>query len=155
MHWGGGVSRWTRDSGTWINWSKTSGANIAAFGDGSLKLGEMTAVLADRVHDRVWAGSWTAEGAFHWLEGFGVHAALNWCPIESCSDGNWEHTIWAEDGKVSAIELDGKNNLWVGTHRNGNGLIPSFGRRQDLGRPGLLHVYAREHTSDLQPDLGA
>lgn len=117
---GGGVSRF--DGSAWSAWSKRTGAALRAYG----AEGEMTAILADREHDLVWAGSWDADPNFHWLEGYGVHAALSWCPIGDCAQG-WESRIWREDGKVAAMDLDAGGNVWVGTHRNGAGKVPSEG----------------------------
>ncbi len=118
---GGGVSRWNGTA--WEAWTKQAGARLRAFGD----YGEMTAVLADRVHNRVWAGGWDGEANFHWPEGYGVNAVINWCPIDNCTNDKWESALFKDDGLVSDIDLDHAGNVWVGTHRNGAGIIPPLG----------------------------
>jgi len=118
---GGGVSRW--DGNAWQAWTKRSGARIRAFGDD----GDITAVLADRIHNRVWAGGWEGDPNFHWLDGYGVHASVNWCPLDRCGNDDWESVLFREDGKVSDIDLDQAGNVWVATHRNGVGKVPPIG----------------------------
>lgn len=127
---GGGLSKWTKATGSWTHFSKKNGAKFEAFTnpDSNVFDGETTRIFVDREHDLVWAGAWTNSGAnFHWIDGYGVGAALNWCPADACTNSAWQSKVWAEDGKVSAITLDGRANLWVGTHRNGAGIVPSTG----------------------------
>lgn len=117
---GGGVSRW--NGSRWQAWGKKAGATFKAFGED----GETTAVLPDRAHNRMWLGSWDAAASFHWLEGYGVNAVINWCPLDACTNA-WESKIFPEDGLVSDIVLDYANRVWVGTHRNGAGKVPPIG----------------------------
>jgi hypothetical protein len=114
---GGGVSRW---NGTkWDIWQKPA-ANIKAFGT----QGELSSVLVDRAAGRVWAGGWDArEKGFHWGQGFGLNAVINWCPLD-CTNGGWKNQVWPDDGDVVALELDNDGHLWAGTHRYGNGITP-------------------------------
>ncbi|MCB9177497.1 MAG: hypothetical protein H6648_10075 [Caldilineae bacterium] len=114
---GGGVSRWNGQR--WETWSKPA-APLAAFGVG----GDIGAVLADRRNGRIWAGSWTGDDNFHWLLGFGINAALNWCPIDRCTNTEWQSKIWPGDGKVAALAADADGNVWAGTHREGVGIVP-------------------------------
>jgi hypothetical protein len=115
---GGGVSRW--NGASWTNWKKKDTA-MAAYG----QHGFFVSILVDRVRDRVWAGSWDAEvRAFHWLSGWGVDAALSWCPVDTCTADSWQSTVWPEDGQVAALELDALGRLWVGTNRRGAGIVP-------------------------------
>ena len=115
---GGGVSRW--NGSKWDIWQKPA-APLAAFG----AQGELTSVAVDRAAGRVWAGGWDAQPKnFHWLQGTGINAALNWCPLD-CTNGAWESKVWPEDGDVVALEVDDDGHLWAGTHRYGNGIIPS------------------------------
>jgi ligand-binding sensor domain-containing protein len=118
---GGGVSLW--NTSAWSAWTKQAGARLRAFGE----YGETTAVLADRTHNRIWVGAWDGEANFHWPEGYGVHAVVNSCPLDNCANGTWESTTFKEDGLVSDIDLDRAGNVWVGTHRNGSGVIPPTG----------------------------
>jgi hypothetical protein len=122
---GGGVSRWEKATGKWSHWGKRV-APLQGYSSQGTD-GEMTALLADRTHGRIWVGSWAADDNFHWINGYGVHAAINWCPLENCANADWQSTIWREDGKVSAIAQDASGNVWVGTTRNGKGLIPPVG----------------------------
>jgi ligand-binding sensor domain-containing protein len=115
---GGGVSLW--DGSKWRAWTKQGGANLKAYGN----YGEMTTVLVDRDRNRIWAGGWDSVGDPHWLKGNGVNAVLNWCTLEGCSDNGWQNKEWADDGQVAAMALDQDGALWVGTNRQGAGLIP-------------------------------
>jgi ligand-binding sensor domain-containing protein/photosystem II stability/assembly factor-like uncharacterized protein len=114
---GGGVSRW---NGTkWDIWQKPA-APLAAIGT----QGELSSVLVDRVAGRVWAGGMDpGTKSFHWGDGVGMNAALNWCPLD-CTNAAWQHKIWPEDGDVVALAQDDRGRLWAGTHRYGNGLVP-------------------------------
>ena len=107
-------------------WGKSKGAPLKAHADTGTD-GEMTAVLVDRGRDRVWAGAWDSDDNFHWINGYGVHAALNWCPVDDCSNERWESKSWLEDGKVTDLALDGDGRLWVGTSRDNTGLVPPEG----------------------------
>lgn len=114
---GGGVSRW---NGTkWEIWQKPA-AKLAAFGN----QGEVTSIAVDRRAGRVWAGGWDAQfKSFHWLQGIGINAAVNWCPLD-CTNGAWQSKVWPDDGDVVALELDDDGHLWAATHRYGNGITP-------------------------------
>lgn len=114
---GGGVSRW--DGAAWRTWAKPT-ARLTAFGPA----GDLAAVMVDRAHDRVWSGGWVDAAEFHWLLGYGINAAVNWCPLSSCTDGGWESRVWPEDGTVADIAQDARGRVWVGTHRNGVGIVP-------------------------------
>ena len=76
---GGGVARFDLSESAWWAWGKRKGALLRAHSDGSTD-GEMSSVFADRVNGKAWAGSWASDARFHWIDGFGVHAALNSCP---------------------------------------------------------------------------
>lgn len=127
---GGGVSRW--DGARWTAWTRTGGARLLAYaamrdkGQPSTG-GEMSAIHVDRRNGRVWAGGWNAVAGFHWLQGYGLDAALNWCPIDTCTNDSWESLAFPDDGKVAAIAQDGKGLLWVGTNRAGAGIVPATG----------------------------
>lgn len=127
---GGGVSRW--DGARWSAWTRQGGARLNAYaatgGNGQASTGgEMSAILVDRTHDRVWAGAWNAEANFHWLQGYGLDATLNWCPLATCDNGSWESLSFPGDGKVSALGQDRRGLVWVGTQREGAGLVPPVG----------------------------
>ncbi len=140
---GGGVSRWDKDDGgKWSAWSKRSGSPLRAHSSSGTD-GEMTAVLVDRSRGRVWAGAWDSDDNFHWINGYGVHAAVNWCPLESCSPPDWQSQVWREDGKVSSLALDGEDRLWVGTTREGAGLVPPVGG---------IKLYDGQSWHELTPD---
>jgi photosystem II stability/assembly factor-like uncharacterized protein len=117
---GGGVSRW--NGTTWQKWSKRSGAFLKAAGEE----GEMRSIAVDRAHELVWVGGYDQGASFHWLQGIGINAVINWCPL-NCTNDKWQHKYWNDDGIVAAIETDDTGNVWVGTHRYGNGLIPPKG----------------------------
>lgn len=121
LYTGGGVSRF--DGTAWKAWSKKTGATFKAFGEE----GETTSVAVDRARDRVWVGAWDGDPNFHWLDGYGVHAVVNWCPLSDCAPGAWESKIFSEDGLVSDLALDYAGRLWAGTHRNGAGKVPPVG----------------------------
>ncbi|MCB9176766.1 MAG: hypothetical protein H6648_06355 [Caldilineae bacterium] len=123
---GGGVSRWSKAENRWSTWGKNAGATLRAHSSAGTG-GEMTAVQIDRGRNRVWAGSWDSDDNFHWINGYGVHAAVNWCPLDACGPSDWQSVVWREDGKVSSMALDADDNLWVGTTRNGAGLVPPEG----------------------------
>jgi ligand-binding sensor domain-containing protein len=114
---GGGVSRF---NGTkWDFWQKPA-VPLKAFGVN----GELAAIEVDRAGDRVWVGGWDArEKSFHWGQGMGINAALNWCPLD-CTNAGWKSQVWPNEGEVVALELDDTGNLWVGVHRSGNGITP-------------------------------
>jgi hypothetical protein len=114
---GGGVSRW---NGTkWDIWQKPA-APIHAFG----AQGELSSLVVDRGRARVWAGGWDATPKnFHWGQGLGVNASLNWCPLD-CTNGGWQYKAWPNDGEVVALEMDDTGNLWVGVNRSDNGIVP-------------------------------
>lgn len=114
---GGGVSRW--DGTAWRTWAKPA-ARLTAFGPA----GDLASILVDRVHGRVWTGAWVDAAEFHWLQGYGINASVNWCPLSTCTDGGWESRVWPEDGTVADIALDAGGRVWVGTHRNGVGIVP-------------------------------
>ncbi len=127
---GGGISKWAKATGSWSHFSRKNGAKFEAYinPDSNVHDGEMTRILVDRKHERVWAGAWTNSAAqFHWIDGYGLGAALSWCPLDSCTNSAWQSKVWADDGKVAALALDGRDNIWVGTNRNGAGVVPSIG----------------------------
>ncbi len=114
---GGGVSRF--DGQRWRSWLKPQ-ASLRAFGVG----GEMSSVMVDRGRGLVWAGGFDGDArTMHWNSGYGVHAVLNWCPLD-CRSDRWQSIAWNEDGEVAALELDAAGNLWAGLHRSGNGITP-------------------------------
>jgi ligand-binding sensor domain-containing protein len=115
---GGGVSHF--NGSTWEMWSKKSGAKLKGVGAG----GNILAIAVDRTRGRVWAGGYDAAQDFHWPLGRGVNAVVNWCPLAGCTNDAWTSQVWPDDGAVTAIEMDDTGNVWVGTHRYGNGLIP-------------------------------
>lgn len=127
---GGGVSRW--DGARWTAWTRTGGARLVAYaatrdkGQPSTG-GEMSAIHVDRRGGRIWAGGWNAEAGFHWLQGYGLDASLNWCPIDTCTNDSWESLVFPDDGKVAAITQDSSGLLWVGTNRAGVGIVPAIG----------------------------
>jgi hypothetical protein len=115
---GGGVARW--NGASWRSWFKPAAA-IRAFGD----KGILEAVLVDRTNGRIWAGGWDGDPlTFHWLKGKDVDATVNWCPLASCGDGDWEPRVWPDDGTVATLALDSQGQVWVGTNRAGAGLAP-------------------------------
>lgn len=127
---GGGISKWTKATGAWSHFSRKNGAKFEAYTnpDSGVADGEMTRILVDRKHARVWAGAWTNSAAqFHWIDGYGLGAAVSWCPVDSCTNSAWDSKVWADDGKVAALAVDGRDNVWVGTNRNGAGTVPSIG----------------------------
>jgi hypothetical protein len=114
---GGGVSRW--NGSKWDMWQKPA-APLQAFG----VQGELSSIRVDRAAGRVWAGAWDAKPkSFHWGQGEGINATLNWCPLD-CTNAAWQSKTWPEDGSVVALELDEAGRLWAGTHRSGNGIRP-------------------------------
>jgi ligand-binding sensor domain-containing protein len=116
---GGGVARW--DGSGWRSWTKPD-ASIRAFGD----KGILEAVLVDRTRDLVWAGGWDGDPvSYHWPKGRDVHAVVNWCPIDDCDDGDWQHRAWEDEGTVGALEIDDQGRVWVGTNRDGAGVVPA------------------------------
>ncbi len=118
---GGGASRW---NGTdWTAWKKDQGALIKGYG-----LGTFNAILADRVHNLAWLGGWDAvPRQFHWTEGRGVNAALNWCGLDNCTKESWQSRVWLNEGEVNALALDKHGAVWVSMNRRGLGLVPPFG----------------------------
>ncbi|MCC7018704.1 MAG: hypothetical protein IT332_03045 [Ardenticatenales bacterium] len=118
---GGGASRW---NGTdWTAWKKDQGALIKGYG-----LGTFNAILADRVHNLAWLGGWDAvPRQFHWTEGRGVNAALNWCGLDNCTKEAWQSRVWLNEGEVNALALDKNGAVWVSMNRRGLGLVPPFG----------------------------
>lgn len=127
---GGGVSRW--DGARWSAWTRSGGARLVAYAANRDKGqpstgGELSAIHVDRVGGRVWAGGWDAEASFHWLQGYGLDAALNWCPIDGCSNDAWQSLVFPDDGRVSAIAQDRDGHIWVGTNRAGVGIVPPTG----------------------------
>lgn len=119
---GGGVSHF---NGTdWRKWTKRTGAPFKAAGLD----GEFAVIAIDRAGGRVFVGGFdTAQTGFHWGEGRGYHASLNWCPIGNCTNTTWESIVWEEEGEVAAIDTDSDDRLWVGVHRWGNGVSPPKG----------------------------
>ncbi len=84
----------------------------------------MSSVMVDRGRGLVWAGGFDGDArTMHWNSGYGVHAVLNWCPLD-CRSDRWQSIAWNEDGEVAALELDAAGNLWAGLHRSGNGITP-------------------------------
>ncbi len=114
---GGGVSRW--NGSEWSFWRKDKGALLRAYKDGTFE-----SVLADRQRNLLWLGGWDGDRGFHWLNGFGVNATLNWCPLDACTNESWKHRTWDGQGEVRDMALDPFGNLWVGLHRRGFGQIP-------------------------------
>ena len=120
---GGGISRY--DGERWRSWTKRdSGSRLVGAGD----WGVFYAVTADRVNGRIWAGGWDGSPrTVHWPTGTGADAVVNWCPIDTCEPGDWQHVRWDEEGLVSTLATDGAGRLWAGTHRFGRGKIPAPG----------------------------
>jgi len=120
---GGGVSRY--DGTTWRSWTKRdTGSRLVGAGD----WGVFYAVLADRIHDRVWTGGWDGSPrTVHWPSGSGADAVVNWCPIDTCQPRDWESVSWQEEGLVSSLAQDDRGRIWAGTHRFGRGKIPAAG----------------------------
>jgi len=120
---GGGVSRFAASTGVWSFWRKDQGALLRGYANGTFN-----AVLADRANGRVWVGGWDAlHKRFHWGEGRGVNAALNWCPIDACTNEAWQAQVWDDEGEVNAIALDARGHVWVGTGRRGLAMVPPAG----------------------------
>ncbi|MFN8423302.1 MAG: two-component regulator propeller domain-containing protein [Anaerolineae bacterium] len=118
---GGGASMW--DGKDWTAWKKDKGALLKGFG-----LGTFNSILADRVHNLAWLGGWDAvPRQFHWTEGRGVNAALNWCSLDDCRNEGWQSRTWDNEGEVNALALDKNGNVWVSMNRRNLGLIPPFG----------------------------
>ncbi len=114
---GGGVCRY--DGSDWECWSKPK-ATIKAFGN----QGELSSIYVDRQRELVWAGGYDGDSkSMHWNSGQGVHAVINWCPLE-CSDTAWQAEHWLEEGEVVDIDADSDGMLWAAVHRHGNGTIP-------------------------------
>lgn len=114
---GGGVSRW--DGAGLKHWSKAGGSPLSAFGNE----GDMTSILYDRDRARLWAGAWDGRSGFHWPDGRNIDATLNGCD-RPCADGAWGGERFVDAGAVRALATDAAGRLWVGMHRNGNGIIP-------------------------------
>lgn len=120
---GGGVSRYDADTAEWSFWRKDAGALLRGYGNGTFNV-----VLADRANGRAWVGGWDAlHKRFHWGEGRGVNAALNWCPIDACTKESWQSQVWDAEGEVNALSLDARGRLWVGTGRRGLAMLPPAG----------------------------
>ena len=119
---GGGVSLF---NGTdWEKWTKRTGAPLKAAGQD----GELSVIALDRVNDRVFVGGFDTEPRnFHWGEGRGYHATLNWCPLVGCANATWQSKVWPQEGMVAAVDIDHEGRVWVGTHRWGNGIAPPTG----------------------------
>jgi hypothetical protein len=116
---GGGASRW--NGSTWQSWTKPS-ATIRAFGD----KGITEAVMVDRRGGLAWLGGWDGDPVtYHWGLGRDVDAALNWCPLDGCTDGAWSAKVWPDDGTVAALAQDATGRVWVGTNRSEAGLTPA------------------------------
>ena len=64
---------------------------------------------------------------FHWTEGRGVNAALNWCGLDNCTKESWQSRVWLNEGEVNALALDKHGAVWVSMNRRGLGLVPPFG----------------------------
>lgn len=145
---GGGVSRW---NGTeWQFWRKDTGAAFRGYGAGK---GTFNTVLADRVNDLVWLGGWDASPKrFHWGEGYGVHAALNWCPIDACTNEAWQHVLWEEQGEVTSLALDHEGRVWAGVARRGLGFIPPEAGVRVL-EGGAWHVYTPENSGLVDNEI--
>ncbi len=142
---GGGVSRW--NGSKWDMWQKPT-VPLKAFGS----QGEVNTVLVDRGAGRVWAGAWDArEKNFHWGDGFGVNAAINWCPLD-CTNSAWQSQVWPNEGEVAALALDGDGRLWAGVHRSGNGITPPTAGHQALRWRHVAHLHARELRAAVQRD---
>lgn len=121
VQFGGGASRW--DGTDWTAWKKDRGALIKGYG-----LGTFSAILADRTHNLVWLGGWDAvPRQFHWTDGRGVNAVLNWCSLDNCTNEGWQSRVWDNEGEVNALTLDKNGHVWVSMNRRGLGLIPPFG----------------------------
>lgn len=121
VQFGGGTSRW--DGTDWTAWKKDRGALIKGYG-----LGTFSAILADRVHNLAWLGGWDAvPRQFHWTDGRGVNAVLNWCSLDNCTNEGWQSRSWSNEGEVNALALDKNGHVWVSMNRRGLGLIPPFG----------------------------
>ena len=145
---GGGASHW---NGTeWEFWRKDRGANFRGYGSGK---GTFNTILADRTSDLVWLGGWDADPKrFHWGEGYGVHAALNWCPIDACTNESWEHILWEEQGEVTTLALDWEGRVWAGLARRGLGFIPPIaGVRVKDGD--TWYVYNSENSGLVQDEI--
>ncbi|MEO8082618.1 MAG: two-component regulator propeller domain-containing protein [Ardenticatenales bacterium] len=118
---GGGASMW--NGSDWTAWKKDKGALIKGYG-----LGTFSAILADRVHNLAWLGGWDAvPRQFHWTEGRGVNAALNWCSLDDCRNDGWQSRTWDNEGEVNRLALDKNGDVWVSMNRRDLGLIPPFG----------------------------
>lgn len=116
---GGGASRYNGTA--WQSWTKPA-ATIRAFGD----KGITEAILVDRAAGLVWLGGWDGDPVtYHWGLGRDVDAALNWCPLEGCTDGAWSAKVWADDGTVAALRLDEAGRVWAGTNRAEAGTTPA------------------------------
>ncbi len=114
---GGGVSHF--DGSVWEAWTKPT-ATLKAFGN----QGELGAIHVDRTRQLVWAGGYDGDSkTLHWNSGYGVHAVLNWCPLD-CTNTGWQNILWPEEGMVAAIQTDGQGNLWAGVNRSGMGIQP-------------------------------
>ncbi len=135
---GGGVSHF--DGSTWEAWTKPT-ATLKAFGN----QGELGTVHVDRFRNLVWAGGYDGDSkTLHWNSGYGVHAVLNWCPLD-CTNTAWQSTRWPEEGMVAAIQTDSAGNLWAGVHRSGMGIRPpAAGIKLFDGT--TWHVYTPENS---------
>jgi ligand-binding sensor domain-containing protein len=136
----GAVSRFqpSREGGTWTSWSHSAKPPAP----GLSEQGAHTALLFDRPHARVWVGGWQRETNFHWNEGVGMTASVDFCP-RNCEPGSWQGERFDGDGAVYALALDGTNRLWAGGHRNGHGLVPPTGGLRILdGDAWTLHTTA-------------
>jgi photosystem II stability/assembly factor-like uncharacterized protein len=134
---GGGISHW--DGQNWRTWNKRKGATMRAAGP----MGEFGSVKVDRGRGLVWAGTFDDSAPnFHWLQGKGVNAALNWCPLD-CGNEDWENIVWPDDGEVVALELDDTGNLWVGASRYGTGDVPPEGG---------VHILSGETWYEYNPE---
>ncbi len=145
---GGGISKW--DGAGWRFWRKDTGAAFRGYGAGK---GTFNTVLADRAHDLIWLGGWDASPKrFHWGEGFGVHAALNWCPIDACTNEAWKHVLWEEQGEVTSLALDSKDRVWAGVARRGMGFIPPEAGVRVLDGD-AWHAYTPENSGIVDNEI--
>ncbi len=145
---GGGVSRF--DGQRWRAWSKPE-ATLRAFG----VAGEMSSLRVDERRGLVWAGGFDGDPrTMHWNSGSGVHAVLNWCPLDCRPDG-WRSIAWNEDGEVAALELDSAGNLWAGLHRSGNGITPPVAGLRILDVADRWHTYTPANAGLVSNEITA
>lgn len=109
---GGGVGRF--DGTRWTRWDNADGLVAAENEIRSIALG---------LEGDVWAGGWTYQGRFDWINGIGVDAVVNHF------DGNqWQAPgLWEDEGYVASLAVTTDGVVWAGTSKDGHGAAPATG----------------------------